>query len=707
MCSMERKDALSILGLAESASDAEINAAYQGKVRAIQQAFARSQRLAAPDSDNSSSALAFNLILQQLNSVYLTLGADASAVHISVADDVVADSASEDMPIPIIDSPSHKKFVAPAAVLVAAVSLAGLYASGSLDNLLDGFSDLDPAVVLAQREQANVLIGDINVLKSQLSAVISSVQLEAESESAALTEGAEAQAASDAESVETVENLPLQTPIILWGKYVQTQISENDTYLSLPETLDATKASLIDDENVAAAVLELESIKNAYMGFSQCLDRLEILGSQQVAVQMARVEWDKNQTSTLPISKAEELMAEQQQHLDNKTACENMHLAPQALAYFHDATQQTLPLLALMEKVKKEKRNWSRYKKRYELSNPEDIKIAQETADLAEEQYKKGLLDESKASYNAVLDHYSSARKSVAGQVAEYKRKASAGSKSSASKVVVTEKTNTLSDEALAELEAAALKRILERNAVQNYTGTLVNIPAGSFIMGDLSGAGDPDELPLHKVEVKRFTLVEHEVTFAQWDQCHKAGRCIKPADEGWGRGERPVIQVSWKEIDAYITWVNEKTGKEFRLPTEAEWEYAARAGKSTKYSWGDSINCKQARFDYYSDRCVKTNATDPVKTYAANAFGLYDIHGNVWEMTSDCWNHNYKGAPNDGSSWDTGDCTRRVLRGGSWTNTPFEIMSANRNWSAIDYRLNSYGFRLAHDDWFDFVDAR
>ena len=225
----------------------------------------------------------------------------------------------------------------------------------------------------------------------------------------------------------------------------------------------------------------------------------------------------------------------------------------------------------------------------------------------------------------------------------------------------------------------------------------MVYIPTGAFRMGDIQGGGDSDEKPVHRVSVKAFLMSATEVTFAEWDACVAAGGCShKPSDQGWGRVSRPVINVSWKDItDQYIPWLNKKTGAQYRLPTEAEWEYGARAGSETKYSWGNSIGNNKANCDGCGSRWDYSK-TAPVASFTANAFGLYDMHGNVWEWTQDCWNGSYKGAPGDGSAWLSGECGRRVLRGGSWYDNPKFLRSANRNWSTPDNRTFYHGFRLA-----------
>ena len=229
----------------------------------------------------------------------------------------------------------------------------------------------------------------------------------------------------------------------------------------------------------------------------------------------------------------------------------------------------------------------------------------------------------------------------------------------------------------------------------------MVVIPAGRFRMGCLSDddACFGSEKPVHEVTIGRaFALSKHEVTFAQWDACVSGGGCggHRPGDGGWGRAARPVVNVSWEDAQSYVSWLSRQTGEEYRLPTEAEWEYAARAGTTTKYSWGNEIgdnraNCRGgcgSRWDY--------KQTAPVGSFPANAWGLHDMHGNVFEWVQDCLNWSYAGAPVDGGAWLSGDCSGRVLRGGSWFSDPWYLRAANRSRSSTGYRISTDGFRVA-----------
>jgi formylglycine-generating enzyme required for sulfatase activity len=158
---------------------------------------------------------------------------------------------------------------------------------------------------------------------------------------------------------------------------------------------------------------------------------------------------------------------------------------------------------------------------------------------------------------------------------------------------------------------------------------------------------------------------------------------------------------VSWNDAHAYLAWLSAQTGRHYRLPSEAEWEYAARAGTSTPFSFGASISPQQANYDAAvsyagSATGTKQNKTTPVGTYGANRFGLHDMHGNVWEWVEDCWNASYAGAPADGSAWHSGNCAQHVVRGGSWDSEPQTLRSALRYYQLGSIRQNTLGFRVA-----------
>ena len=223
----------------------------------------------------------------------------------------------------------------------------------------------------------------------------------------------------------------------------------------------------------------------------------------------------------------------------------------------------------------------------------------------------------------------------------------------------------------------------------------MVVVPAGEFDMGSTE---TPVETPQHHVAIANpFAIGRRQVTFAEWDLCVSAGGCkYSPSDHGWGRGDRPVIDVSWDDAKEFIGWLSKKTGHAYRLPTEAEWEYAARAGSASAYWWGREIGVGRAKCaDCGGDAAL---GTAPAGSFRPNAFGLYDTAGNAAQWVQDCWNASYRGAPRDGSAWTTGDCSLRVLRGGSFASKANAVRSAARFRYDQDVRYYANGFRVARD---------
>jgi formylglycine-generating enzyme required for sulfatase activity len=267
----------------------------------------------------------------------------------------------------------------------------------------------------------------------------------------------------------------------------------------------------------------------------------------------------------------------------------------------------------------------------------------------------------------------------------------------------------------------------------------MVVIPAGTFVMGSpdgetpvigLDGKPKPGSLarkeegradhegPQHEVRIAHaFAAGKFAVTFDEWDECNAQGGCPPAPDSNYGRVRKPAINVSWDDAQKYVTWLSTMTGKDYRLLSEAEWEYAARAGTSTAYSFGDSYPpsktiCEYANFaDISLDRQVKRQGlsgfstsdicddgqvtTAEVGSYKPNGFGLYDMHGNVFQWTADCYEETYKDVPADGSAHSTGNCKSRVARGGSWNSTPDALRSAYRVWGTTVNRFNAFGFRV------------
>ncbi|QUN27379.1 formylglycine-generating enzyme family protein [Cupriavidus sp. KK10] len=224
----------------------------------------------------------------------------------------------------------------------------------------------------------------------------------------------------------------------------------------------------------------------------------------------------------------------------------------------------------------------------------------------------------------------------------------------------------------------------------------LVSLPAGSFTMG--SSASDPAEKPPHHVTIGQpFAIGRYEVTVEQWNACADAGGCQRVPTIADSPKTAPARDVSWDDAQQYVAWLSKTTGKTYRLPTEAEWEYAARGGTASAYWWGDQMrkgnaNCKDCGDPWSQD------APAAVGTFAANPYGLHDVNGSVWEWVADCWHSTYKGAPADGRVWNENACGARVIRGGSWREGASYMVSSTRFKYSPSVRQSQNGFRVARD---------
>jgi formylglycine-generating enzyme required for sulfatase activity len=224
----------------------------------------------------------------------------------------------------------------------------------------------------------------------------------------------------------------------------------------------------------------------------------------------------------------------------------------------------------------------------------------------------------------------------------------------------------------------------------------LISLPGGTFTMGN--NTSDPSEKPAHQVTLNTpFAIGKYEVTAEQWNACANAGACPHIATNDNAAKNTPARDVSWEDTGQYLKWLSKTSGKHYRLPTEAEWEYAARGGTATRYWWGEQMrsgnaNCKECGEPWRQD------APAPVGSFAANPYGLYDMNGSVWEWVSDCWHNTYKGAPTDGRTWDEPNCRVRVIRGGSWREGASYMLSSTRFKYDASVRHSENGFRVARD---------
>jgi formylglycine-generating enzyme required for sulfatase activity len=239
----------------------------------------------------------------------------------------------------------------------------------------------------------------------------------------------------------------------------------------------------------------------------------------------------------------------------------------------------------------------------------------------------------------------------------------------------------------------------------------MIVVPAGQFLMGARDGepGSTPDERPQHNVNFAQpFSVGRFPVTFSEWDACVAARGCsYQPFDASWGRGSQPVINILWDDAKEYVAWLSRTTGRTYRLLSEAEREYVARAGTTTAYWWGDlfvptQANCALGNRELSSastsdlQRHMARARTFPVQSFAPNPWGLYQVHGNVYDWVEDCWNDNYDGAPSDGSAWMSGNCNGHVLRGGAFSRNAQTARSAARTWFGSPNRVIYMSVRVA-----------
>jgi formylglycine-generating enzyme required for sulfatase activity/rhodanese-related sulfurtransferase/predicted nucleic acid-binding Zn-ribbon protein len=267
-------------------------------------------------------------------------------------------------------------------------------------------------------------------------------------------------------------------------------------------------------------------------------------------------------------------------------------------------------------------------------------------------------------------------------------------------KALISDKQNTAQpDEVVADIGKRG-EKAQSKWAILNdikLGPPMVRVNGSSFIMGSNRNQVSSDQWPAHEVEIKTFAISQTEVTFDDYDRFAQATGRALPKDQGWGRGNRPVINVSWDDAVAYTKWLSGQTGKKYRLPTEAEWEYAIRGNSDSPYWWGYQFDEGRANcFDCGSE--WDRRSTSPAASFPPNNFGLYDMAGNVREWVGDCYHPNYSGAPLDGSAWVDRKCRERVVRGGAYNKTSDSMRSTWRGHLKPNLRFSYTGFRIVRE---------
>jgi formylglycine-generating enzyme required for sulfatase activity len=301
------------------------------------------------------------------------------------------------------------------------------------------------------------------------------------------------------------------------------------------------------------------------------------------------------------------------------------------------------------------------------------------------------------------------AAEKTAAEEAAHKAAAEEATRRAAAEAAAAEKARQAAEKAAAAAAAAEAARKEAHAKVAGTTASsaktfkdcdscpeMIGLPPGSFTMG--SRGGDPSEHPAHAVKISYpFAISRFEVTVAEWKACHEAGACDYLPDRKGMTATSPIYNLNWLDAQKYVKWLSKETGKKYRLPSEAEWEYAARGGTKTEFWWGDAVgegmaNCSNCGGEWNRKRPAA------VDTFEANAFGLQGMNGSVWEWVGDCWFDTYDGAPGDGSARNRDVCQSRVLRGGSWRNDATYARSASRFTYDHDVRYVLNGFRVARE---------
>jgi len=468
---------------------------------------------------------------------------------------------------------------------------------------------------------------------------------------------------------------------------VETHIYNQSTYQTLtPRLVELDKLNTEEhgSETTKAAMKTLSTDIDSLSSKMSAASNLLFLESR---ITQQRLNWKRQLKKRKLQNKpwAQENEALHQAANDNKKSgdfnvAENIYTT--LLENYQTTSNELINLSDSREEMRQARRRWLRLKKIFGLKETKEIKKAKQNLDEIPSLLDQGSLELAIGKYQTATQLYITGRKSdsVKWQIKQAQKRSPKSTKS-----------------------ASKSKRQIY---LEEITPSMVKIPAGRFKMGDRANKGDRDEKPLHTVRIKRsFKMSKYEVTFDQYDQFATATKRPLPNDEGWGRGDRPVINVNWDDANAFVKWLNKehriKRGG-YRLPSEAEWEYAARAGTKTLFNTGNCLLADEANFNGNSgwNECqssgVYRQKTLTVGQFRPNKFGLYDMHGNVWEWVQDCSHSSYKSAPKSGQAWTQGNCSIRFSRGGAWSDNLKDLRSASRDWHRKNYTSFGQGFRIA-----------
>ena len=585
-----------------------------------------------------------------------------------------------------------------AAVLIAILGLSMAATNGSLDNIWQALKPVDKALIATQKADIAKLQGEIKNYQKRLEKGQRNLNSEVR----------------DAQR----NNSNVLKKLQYWQRLTDDYLFEGSELTDLEGELSKGENLLRQDTEltIEQAGQVLTQVRDGYKTLWAEFNAAEYLFDAQASNQSAFAQWVKY--------KEQQQLANPTEITDASTSEEQAKTSlregafTKALTHWQQAEKQWQVVNQVSSALVKAKdannvafKAWDKRQKRYSLSNSTEAIQAAQSETLAQRKQMEGDFVAAKQDLQTATGLWEQAYKTVETQVTaiEAKRLAAKKEATRLANIKAAKEAKRLADakEAKRLAYVKEAKRLADaeeaKRLAAKITGKMVNIPAGSFMMG-APEAGFLEVSfgnPLHRVRVSAFKMSQTEVTFAAWDACYSARACDNAYELRWSEGDRdPVSSVSYEQItEQFIPWLNKVAGvsgkQVYRLPTEAEWEYAARAGSKSKYSWGDSLGHNRANCDGCGSQWDDRRPA-PVKSFAANGFGLYDMHGNVWEWTQDCWHKSYHGAPSDGSAWVEGDCRMRTTRGGSWYSSPGSVISASRFSHNVSSDSSGIGFRLA-----------
>ena len=569
-----------------------------------------------------------------------------------------------------------------AVAIIAILGIGSLASNGGLDSIWQAIKPVDKALIAEKKAEAQRILNDKKAEVAKLQGEIKNYQKRLSNGQRNLTSeirDAERNNSSDIKNLKHWQRLT--NDYIFDGNDIvelEGELSKGDNLLRQGTTVS------IEQANTTLTQVR-DGYKNLWAQFNAAEDILSVQEAAESA-QTALLEGAKKHLAHIGIADVQKLHEQARQAKYNADFVSVHKYFEQASSQWQTIENDINDFVRIYAQYEINSITWEVKQEQYQLKTPPEAVQAQQSVDEANKDHKAG-------DYVAATVHFQDAVKGWKAALA------------------LSQKDIERIDKQRKEEKLAKMKEEKQRLVGQHIKAIeeMVRIPEGMYLMGCVSNVKcEKNMTPIHWVSLRAFDMNETEITFAQWNACVVDGGCEhNPYPVYTGEKStpvellnQPVFHVSYDDItEQFIPWLNRKTNKVYRLPSESEWEYAARGHTLTVFSWGNSVNCNQAIYGLYGKECGKPKSPVAVKSYQPNKFGLYDMHGNVSEWTEDCWNDNYNGAPTDGKPRYTGNCAERVQRGGSYQGKALWIRSASRLGVEKNSRLlNHYGFRLVRD---------